>query len=1121
MGSLRLLPLFVLLSLCVLQTRLEAQFVISEFVASNVEGIVDEDGNHEDWIEIYNSGLSAATLRDWYLTDKSSQLRKWAFPDKILQPGQYLVVFASNKDRRNPAANLHTNFGLDAGGEYLALTKGETNGGTTVVQSWNEYLPQAADVSFGLVQTGGSANLISAGSAVKWLVPNSTTGPAIGTTWRGANEPFTETGWSTGVAALGLAGPPPVVGAESLQHRYNSTTNSLGYDSSGAGRNATSSGAAFLLSDTDSSVAPLKRAGVMQFIGAENDQVSIPANSAYNAASATVCFWLRANLPAGAGNAGAMLWDRRPDYAMAGLVIIQQDDGKIGLQSNNAYSSLSGAVNVSDNAWHHVAVTINQGAGEPVAVYVDGELDSSINNTAAWSWTTAQAIELGRSHDAFWRRYTGLLDDVRFYSRLLTPLEIQQIAQGADSLMGTSLFSTTGVDAADISTQLAGMASVNSSAYVRIPFTASAPATLGGVRLTVRFCDGLKAWINGTEVASFNAPAIPLWDSIATGAHDPGRSRLQTVTIPASGLKAGANVLALQVLNNGASDPNVLLRPVLDALPLGSGTSSYLVTPTPGGANSAGLAALGPHISRTTNNPVRPVGGTGSAPLLITTRVQARLGPVASVQLAYRVMWGAELLVTMQQGANGDFSAQIPTSDLKAGDMLRWRIIAKDTANTQSTDPLFLNLDGVAGADTDQYFGTVAQEGGYNTQLPVLYWFVQNPNGISPGTQCSIFYRDRFYDYVGVSIHGQSTQSFPKKSLNLSFNKGNRFAWAPGEAEIRSVNLLSDYADKSKVRNTMAYETWHSMQHPASHFSNLLHVRQATGTAPAAAFYGLYDMVEDGNEEFLARCGLDENGALYKMYNSLESTSGAEKKTREFENVSDLQALIDGVNPGTKSVAQRRQYAYDNVDIPALINFAAVNTMILNTDWGHKNYYVYRDTLGTKEWMPIPWDQDLSFGHCYTGAQGYFDDDIRSQGGLVVGGTGNYLVSLVYAAPELNQMFVRRIRTLMDQYLGSATATTGPFETRISQLVDQLDPPGATYLTDADRELQKWGYWTDGSGAQLFSGTLDAAVHDHGVRKQALRILSANPTPTNPSSTATPELGNTTASLLRGRRTFL
>ncbi len=1110
--------IFVLLiALAVLPVTARGQFVISEFMANNIEDILDEDGNHEDWIEIYNAGPSSASLLGWYLSDNAGQLRKWAFPDKALLPGQYLVVFASNKDRRNPAANLHTNFKLDAGGEYLALTKAEAGGGTTAVQSWNPYPPQAADVSYGTVQTTTVTNLVTATSPVKWLVPNATTG----TTWRGGNEPFTDSAWSNGVAALGTAGVPTVVASSNLQHRYNSTTSSVGLDSSGLGRNGTNSGTAFLASSTDAANAPLRRVGVMQFVGVENDQVSIPANAAYNVAASTVSFWMRANPPSGAGNAGAMLWDRRPDYVNAGIVFVQLDDGKLYLQSNSDYCSFGAPINVSDNLWHHIAVTMNQGAGQAVTIYIDGVFAATANNSQAWGWTAAQPIELGRSHDGFWKRYTGLMDDTRFYNRILTATEIQQIANSADTLTG----STTGVSAADFTTTLAGMVSTNPSAFVRVPFSVANPAALNSAQFTGRFCDGYAAWVNGSLIASHNAPVTPLWNSAATNTHDPGRTRVTSLTIPASAIQPGTNILALQILNNSTAEPNTLMRPQLDGLSTTAGAASYLITPTAGALNSAAYSALGPHISNTTKNPVRPVGGAGSVPVTIATKVVPTLNPISSVQLAYRVGWGAETFVPMTAGLLGAYTAAIPTTGLAPGAMLRWRVVAADTLNNQSTDPLFLDLDGVTGADTDQYFGTVSLESGYTTQLPVLHWFVEDANAAAgtTGTRCSVFYLDRFYDYVFVNIHGQSTQGFPKKSYNLNFNRGNRFKWALGQADIRSVNLLSNYADKSKLRNTLAYSAWADMQHAASHFSNMLHVRQATAGSPTSDFYGIYDMVEDGNEEFIARSGLDGEGALYKMYNSLESSvaPGAEKKTREFEDNSDLQALIDGVDPNTRTLAQRRQHVYDNVNVPALINFVAAHTMILNTDWGHKNYYVYRDTLGTKEWYTIPWDQDLSFGHTWIESQNYFDDEIHSQGGLPVGGGGNYLMSLVYAAPDLNAMFVRRMRTLMNQMLVSASATNGPWDVRVSQLIDIVDPPGAAYLTDGDRELQKWGYWVDGDATQRFTGTLDAALHDHGSRKQGLRILNANPTPPNTSNAGNPELGNTTFAFLPGRRSFL
>jgi spore coat protein CotH len=65
---------------------------------------------------------------------------------------------------------------------------------------------------------------------------------------------------------------------------------------------------------------------------------------------------------------------------------------------------------------------------------------------------------------------------------------------------------------------------------------------------------------------------------------------------------------------------------------------------------------------------------------------------------------------------------------------------------------------------------------------------------------------------------------------------------------------------------------------------------------------------------------------------------------------SDLQAMIDGL----KLPAYRREaFLFDNINIPAVLNYLAVNVII--EDWDHvvKNHYLYRDTRGTGEWMFI------------------------------------------------------------------------------------------------------------------------------------------------------------------------
>lgn len=121
---------------------------IWEFMAKNTFTLADEDGTFSDWIEIHNAGTCPVNLNNWSLTDKASQPTEWRFPNTNIAAGQYLVVWASGKDRRTPGAPLHTNFKMEDSGEYLALV--QPDGVTIATQFSPTFLPQAADVSYGV-----------------------------------------------------------------------------------------------------------------------------------------------------------------------------------------------------------------------------------------------------------------------------------------------------------------------------------------------------------------------------------------------------------------------------------------------------------------------------------------------------------------------------------------------------------------------------------------------------------------------------------------------------------------------------------------------------------------------------------------------------------------------------------------------------------------------------------------------------------------------------------------------------------------------------------------------------------------------------------------------------------
>ncbi len=125
--------------------------LINEFVAANQTGLVDEDLAHSDWIELYNNGGTAVSLAGCHLTDDAALPQRWTFPAVSINPGGYLVVFASGKDRAVPGQNLHANFSLSSGGEYLALN---APGGAIHLSEFNPFPAQTADVSYGLLADG-------------------------------------------------------------------------------------------------------------------------------------------------------------------------------------------------------------------------------------------------------------------------------------------------------------------------------------------------------------------------------------------------------------------------------------------------------------------------------------------------------------------------------------------------------------------------------------------------------------------------------------------------------------------------------------------------------------------------------------------------------------------------------------------------------------------------------------------------------------------------------------------------------------------------------------------------------------------------------------------------------
>ncbi len=95
-------PLIKIIFVCVLGICCPDQYgqdiVINEVMSDNDFTIKDGLTNYSDWIELYNRGSSLVNLKNYYLSDDLANLKKWKMPDYSLGPGEFQLIFASDKD---------------------------------------------------------------------------------------------------------------------------------------------------------------------------------------------------------------------------------------------------------------------------------------------------------------------------------------------------------------------------------------------------------------------------------------------------------------------------------------------------------------------------------------------------------------------------------------------------------------------------------------------------------------------------------------------------------------------------------------------------------------------------------------------------------------------------------------------------------------------------------------------------------------------------------------------------------------------------------------------------------------------------------------------------------------
>ena len=517
---------------------------ISEFLARNGGGLLDENGDSSDWIEVHNPTANSVSLDGWYLTDNQGQLTQWKFPNVTLAAGEYRVVFASGKDRKS--GELHTNFSLNDGGEYLALVRPNRS----VAQAFSPGFPQQQkDVSFGLLT---ESRLVTSGTVGDLLVPNSTDATRL-TTWMQPNFAL-DSRWKSVTTGIGFGIAAPGIGVRFIDV------------------NGGSDGTIDTTTETENIFNGNFGAGDYIFasdIRTTAQVIDYPSNSGR--------FGTNQAYPNGVND------ENQDDIALRAraTVFIPAGNWMIGFGSDDG-----GLLRLSGVTFTNKFNSDSSPANE-----------IRFENPRGHEWTVGQfTVPAGG--------ITATLDSM-FYERGggdSFEIAIRQgfrndnsVESGDYQLLsnGTFGWQVTTEDTAGAKTEVqTSIRNVNSTAWLRVPFEVANPSGVENLRLDMRYNDGFVAYLNGTRIVSRNAPNTLSVTSAATASRTAEQSRtVESINLDSfkNLLTTGRNVLAFHALNNARNDASFLLSPELVATGLNVLPPQFFDTPTPGSANLQGF----------------------------------------------------------------------------------------------------------------------------------------------------------------------------------------------------------------------------------------------------------------------------------------------------------------------------------------------------------------------------------------------------------------------------------------------------------------------------------------------------------------------------------------------------
>ena len=397
-----------------------------------------------------------------------------------------------------------------------------------------------------------------------------------------------------------------------------------------------------------------------------------------------------------------------------------------------------------------------------------------------------------------------------------------------------------------------------------------------------------------------------------------------------------------------------------------------------------------------------------------------------SVNLVYKVMFGADVTVPMLDngnsgdGASGDgvYGATIPAQT--ASTLVRFKVEATNTEGTASSP----SVD-----DSMNYHGYMVQDPSVTSNAPIINWFMDDAdyadmlanhredNVYIPSV---VVYGNKVYDNSKVRIRGDLSRYEAKLSYKFKLPSGSVIQPAGANLPISEFNLKA-VAKHSNLAAVAAY--WWAYQQAGFDIPDVFPSRlQKNGQFEGAYFY-----VDKYDKEWQAANDYDD-GVLYKAG---EDAVASDEDGSEWVDFRNQITAFDRKDPA------KTDHFLDTLDMPGLLNYMAASSSIGANDTSDQHnslIYVNRDT---NRWKYIPWDMDGTGG----GKANLSPYDLDGDWGLDI----VFLLGTVQQNPELRDLYLRRLRSLVDKLY----APTNNLYQRFEQVAD-------TQLVDTNLDLNKW-----------------------------------------------------------------